>query len=89
MIGTDRVAIDTARRIKLAAEQIVADLGLPLSVEVDVQATLVVTPGRRLAWHEWRSAAQRFKRRLRATVSVGGSILLKSALFVEVRRGSR
>lgn len=75
-----------ANRAKNIVDEVIADLGLPLSADVVVDVCLVVRPGRKLSWRDWRSLAGKLRRRLRATrLKLGGFILLRSELLVTLK----
>ena len=75
-----------ATRAKSIVDEVIADLGLPVTADVHVDVMLVVRPGRRLAWKEWRSIAGKLRRRLLGTrLKLGGFMLLRSQLLVALK----
>ena len=75
-----------ATRAKSIVDEVISDLGLPLTADVEVDVMLVVRPGRRLAWKEWRSLAGKLRRRLMGTrLRLGGFVLLRSQLLVALK----
>lgn len=75
-----------AQEAKNIVDEVISDLALPLSAEVAVDVVLVVRPGRRMSWRDWKNLAGTFRRRLRATrLRLGGFVLLRSQLLVTLK----